>query len=191
MKHFFVVIIFIVALAACNNKADQPTKVATTTTVKEDPIKRGEYLVTIGGCNDCHSPKKIGAHGPEVIPELMLSGYPADSPIAKPDKATISNGFAIFVPDLTSASGPWGTSFAANITPDATGIGTWNLAQFKKAVMQGKFKGQEGGRMLLPPMPWQSLAKLTDEDVAAIFAYLKSIKAVKNVVPLAVTPDKL
>jgi len=191
MKHSFVVIILIFALIACNNKADQPAEAAKAAPSKEDTVKRGEYLVQIAGCNDCHSPKKMGAHGPEVIPELMLSGYPSDRPIAKPDKATISNGFAIFVPDLTSASGPWGTSFAANLTPDPTGIGSWDLAQFKKAFTQGKFKGQDGGRMLLPPMPWASFTKMTNEDVEAIFAYLKSIKPVKNAVPLAITPDKL
>ncbi|MEI9956867.1 MAG: c-type cytochrome [Ferruginibacter sp.] len=191
MKHSFVVIIFIVALIACNSKTDQPAEAAKAAPSKEDVVTRGEYLVRIAGCNDCHSPKRMGPHGPEVIPELMLSGYPADRPIAKPDKATISNGFAIFVPDLTSASGPWGTSFAGNLTPDPTGIGTWDSTQFKKALTQGKYKGQDGGRMLLPPMPWHSFTKMTNEDVNAIFAYLKSIKPVKNVVPLAITPDKL
>ena len=57
------------------------------------------------GCNDCHSPKKMGAHGPEIIPELALSGYPADRPIVKFDNKLIKEGFAQFYLDLTGAAG--------------------------------------------------------------------------------------
>ncbi len=162
-----------------------------TTATQEDIIVRGKYLVETMGCHDCHSPKKMGPNGPEIIPELMLSGYPSDRPIVKFSDPMIKEGFAMFYPDLTAGAGPWGVSFAGNLTPDPTGIGTWSEEQFKKALTEGKFKGLEGTRMLLPPMPWFNLTELKDEDVSAIFAYLKSIKPVKNVVPAPVPPDQM
>jgi hypothetical protein len=97
----------------------------------------------------------------------------------------------MFYPDLTAAAGPWGVSFAANLTPDQSGIGTWTEEQFKRAIMQGKFKGIDGARTLLPPMPWFNFAALKDEDVSAIFAYLKSLKPVVNVVPQPIPPDQM
>ena len=89
----------------------------------------------------------------------------------------------MFNEDLTSAAGPWGVSFSANITSDSTGLGNWTEAQFFKALREGKFKGLDQSRPLLPPMPWQNLKHLTDEDIRSIFAFLKSTKPVKNVVP--------
>ena len=79
--------------------------------------------------------------------------------------------------------GPWGVSFAGNITSDVTGIGRWSEEQFKRAIQEGKFKGLEQGRGLLPPMPWQNYASLTDEDVKAIYSYLKTTKPIRNIVP--------
>ncbi|MBC9931498.1 c-type cytochrome [Chitinophaga qingshengii] len=146
-------------------------------------VARGEYLVTIMGCNDCHSPKRLGPKGPEVIPETMLSGYPADRPVTAYDTAMAKRGIAQFNEDMTSAAGPWGVSFSGNLTSDDTGIGNWTLDAFKRAIRQGRYKGSESGRTLLPPMPWPNFARLTDEDAAAIFAYLKSTKPVKNAVP--------
>ena len=157
----------------------------------EDLVKKGEYLVTIMGCNDCHSPKKMGPNGPEIIPELMLSGYPADRPVVKFDTTWTNKGFPILYPDLTAAAGPWGVSFAGNLTPDPTGIGTWTEEQFKIAITQGKFKGIEGSRTLLPPMPWTNFVNLKDGDIKAIFAYLKSLPPVKNVVPAAIPPGDM
>lgn len=157
----------------------------------EEIIKRGEYLVTIMGCNDCHSPKQMGPNGPEIIPELLLSGYPSDRPVVKFNDPLLKEGFGMFYPDLTAAAGPWGVSFAANLTPDQSGIGAWTEEQFKRALTQGKFKGIEGARMLLPPMPWFNYTQLKDEDVSAIFAYLKSIKPVVNVVPQPIPPNQM
>jgi hypothetical protein len=107
------------------------------------------------------------------------------------DESKIKNGFGMFYPDLTATAGPWGVSFAGNITPDETGIGNWTEEQFKKAITQGKSKGLDGGRMLLPPMPWFNYTTLKDEDVHAIFTYLRSIKPVKNVVPAPIAPDRM
>ncbi|QIA09982.1 cytochrome c [Draconibacterium halophilum] len=157
----------------------------------DELVVRGEYLVTIMGCNDCHSPKRMGPNGPELIPELLLSGYPGDRPILDFDSTLTNNGFAVFYPDLTGSAGPWGMSFAANLTPDATGIGTWTEEQFKKALKEGKYKGLDGTRMLLPPMPVLNFRDIKDEDVKAIFAYLKSLKPVHNVVPAAIPPGNM
>lgn len=133
----------------------------------------------------------MGASGPEVIPDLLLSGYPSDRPVVKFDSKLIKEGFPMLYPDLTAAAGPWGISFAGNLTPDDTGIGNWTEEQFKKAITEGKFKGLDGSRTLLPPMPWQNLKSLTNDEIHAIFMYLKSIKPVKNIVPSPVTPDKM
>ena len=179
---------------SCTETQPKATTVAEktpSTPTQEELVKRGEYLVKITGCNDCHSPKKMGAQGPEIIPELLLSGYPADRPIVKFDSKMLKTGFSMFYPDLTAAAGPWGVSFAGNLTPDETGLGTWTEAQFKIALTQGKYKGIEGSRMLLPPMPWVNYTTMEDADIKAIFAYLKSIKPVKNLVPQPIAPDKI
>jgi mono/diheme cytochrome c family protein len=190
MKHSVIamLLLFIAVLIGCNsNNKEDAAKAAPK---QEDLVKRGEYLVQITGCNDCHSPKKMGANGPEIIPELMLSGYAKNTPIPKGDKDDLSSGMASFAPDLTAATGPWGTSFAANLTPDSTaGIGSWTEDQFKIALTKGKYKGQPGGRMLLPPMPWINYVNMNAEDAKAIFTYLKSLKPVNNIIPLPVSPD--
>lgn len=186
------VLCFVFFLGSCtNNKQQAVNNAVDQSAQQEDLVKRGEYLVTIMGCNDCHSPKKMGPNGPEIIPELQLSGYPSDRPIVKLDHPMIKEGFGMFYPDLTAAAGPWGVSFAANLTPDETGIGSWSEEQFKKALTEGKFKGLDGTRMLLPPMPWFNLTEMKDEDVKAVFAYLKSLKPVKNVVPAPIPPTEM
>jgi hypothetical protein len=177
---------------SCSSKQEQAAEqVVERDESPEDVVKKGEYLVGIMGCNDCHSPKKMGPNGPEVIQELLLSGYPSDRPIVKFDEKKIKEGFAVFYPDLAAGAGPWGVTFAANITPDETGIGNWTEEQFKKAIKEGRYKGLDSERMLLPPMPWQNYRNIKDEDAHAMFMYLKSLKPVKNVVPAPITPDKM
>lgn len=197
-KYLFLASVVIVvgtsySLLSCTNdkKKENTGDNAPVETSQIDPVTHGEYLVTVMGCSDCHSPKRMGANGTEVIPELSLSGYPSDRPIAKFDTKMIQSGFAIFYPDLTASAGPWGISFAANITPDSTGIGTWSEEQFRKALLQGKHKGLDGTRTLLPPMPWQNFSLLKNNDVKSIFTYLKSVTPVKNTVPSPISPDKL
>ncbi|MEK6481811.1 c-type cytochrome [Catalinimonas sp. 4WD22] len=175
-----------------NDNVDTAIPVATPSPSDSTSlIARGEYLVTIMGCDDCHSPKKMGPHGPEIIPELRLSGYPAERPVAEVDANALRQGGAFMNSDLTSATGPWGTSFAGNISSDATGIGQWTEAQFKKALTQGKYKGLDGGRILLPPMPWPNYSRLTDEDIRAIYLFLQSTRPVKNVVPAPRPPASM
>lgn len=98
-----------------------------------------------------------------------------------------SKGLALTM-DLTEWVGPWGVSFTANLTPDATGIGNWTEEQFMLALRQGKFKGLPGARQLLPPMPWEMYRHMSDDEIKAIFAYLKSIKPISNNVPAPVPP---
>jgi len=170
-------------------KNQAPVKPEVVELTGEQLVKKGEYLVTIMGCNDCHSPKKMGPNGPEVIPELMLSGFPADRKLPEVDKESIKKGWAMLNEDMTAAAGPWGVSFAANLTSDPTGIGNWTEENFKRALKEGKFKGLPGTRTLLPPMPWFNYTNISDEDVKAIFAYLKSTNPVRNVVPAPIVPD--
>jgi len=148
-------------------------------------VARGEYLVSVIGCDDCHSPKRMGPMGPEIIPETRLSGYPSSRPIQKPDSNVTKQGWIMLGPDLTSAVGPWGMSFTANLTSSETGIGNWTEENFIRAIRKGKFKGLEGSRDLLPPMPWFVYKNMTDEDLKSIFAFLKSTKPVENIVPNA------
>ena len=182
-----------IMMASCKNETKQyeasPVEVMELSAKNE--IIRGKYLVGIMGCNDCHSPKRMGENGPELIPELLLSGYPSDRPIVNFDSELIKEGFAIFYPDLTAAAGPWGISFAGNLTPDETGIGNWSEEQFKTALTKGKFKGLKNARMLLPPMPWFNYIEMKDEDIRAVFNYLKSIEPVSNLVPPPVSPEDM
>jgi len=145
-------------------------------------VKRGEYLVSTMGCDDCHSPKKMGPHGPEVDMDLRFSGYPANRPLSSFDTVTTKSWY-LFNQDLTGSVGPWGISFAANITSDATGIGNWKEEQFVRCLREGKWMGLPDARPLMPPMPWQNFAKLTDEDLSAIYHYLKTTKPINNNVP--------
>lgn len=177
----FVACLLITLLFSC-----EPVKNGASSGQFEDAaslVKRGEYLVTISGCNDCHSPKRMGSKGPEVIPETQLSGYPAGRPLAAFDTILAKMGIAQFNEDMTAAAGPWGISFALNITSDVSGIGNWTPDNFKIAMRHGKLKGDEKGRSLLPPMPWTNYTQLTNEDLDAIFSYLKQTKPVKNFPP--------
>ena len=154
---------------------------------EEKMVKRGEYLVTTIGCDDCHSPKKLGPHGPEVDMELRFSGYPSGRPLPAFDTIT-AKSWALMNQDLTACVGPWGISFAGNITSDATGIGNWTEEQFVKCIREGKWKGLNNSRPLMPPMPWQNFSKLTDEDLRSIYRFLKTTKPVKNTVPAWIPP---
>jgi len=122
-------------------------------------IERGKYLVSICSCNDCHTPGTLfGA--PDF--DRMLSG------------------------SEVGWSGPWGVSYARNLTPDKeTGLGTWSDKDIITAFRTGK---RPDGRVLNPPMPWQNLNAMSDKDAAAIVAFLRSIPAVSHKVPDIVPP---
>lgn len=182
--------LLVVSCTQPSSQADVAAPIPAEPT-EESIISHGEYLVGIMGCNDCHSPKRMGPNGPEMIPELMLSGFPADRPIVKFDSDMIKEGFGMFYPDLTAGAGPWGVSFAGNLTPHETGMGNWTEVQFKKALTEGKFKGLDDSRMLLPPMPWTNYIGMKDSDIHAMFAYFQSIPAVENIVPAPIPPQDM
>ena len=152
-------------------------------------IKQGEYLVNFGGCNDCHTPKLFTPNGPEPDPGRLLSGHPAAAKLPEVPAGLVGpeQWGALTNNDLTAWVGPWGVSFAANLTPDiGTGMGGWTEEMFINSMRTGKHLGV--GRDILPPMPWSSLAALTDRDLRAIFAYLQAIKPVENAVPPPIAP---
>ncbi|HET7896494.1 MAG TPA: c-type cytochrome [Flavisolibacter sp.] len=171
-------------------KADEPLVKASFT--KEEMISRGQILVTAGGCNDCHSPKKMGPHGPAIDSTRMLSGHPAEMPNPPVIASALQPGnWVLMGPAITSFVGPWGVSYAANLTPDTTsGLGSWTEGNFIQTLRTGRHMGLENGRPLLPPMPWENLSKLSDDDLKSIFAYLQSLPAINNRVPGPVSPDK-
>lgn len=173
-----------------NQKTEKQESTASTQVSAQQLVQRGEYLVNVAGCHDCHSPKEMGSQGLQVIKATMLSGYPSHREIMQGDPAVLKQGWILFVPDLTSASGPWGVSFAANLTSDQSGIGNWAEENFIRALKEGRYKGIANSRQLLPPMPWQNFANATEEDLKAIFAYLKSTPPVSNIVPAAIIADQ-
>ncbi|UKN02264.1 c-type cytochrome [Paracrocinitomix mangrovi] len=168
-------------LVNCGDKSEEAFEDESKENVSKE---RGEYLVNIIGCADCHTPKKMTEKGPVPDMDRWLMGYPEDAELPQLDKSNVlPGGWTLFNGDLTAAVGPWGISFSANLTPDGTGLGNWTFEQFKKAMTKGKFKGIDGSRPLLPPMPWQNYRQLSDSDLQAIFNYLMSIKPIQNIVP--------
>ena len=148
----------------------------------ESQAKWGEHLVTVGACGDCHTPKKMTDHGPVEDSALLLSGHPAQLPIPPVDRLEMEAKNVAVTQTLTSWIGPWGVSFSANLTPDSTGIGAWKEEQFIYALRNGVTKGIAGSRPILEPMPWRSFRFYSDEELKAIFSYLKTVKAIKNIV---------
>jgi cytochrome c553 len=144
-------------------------------------IKRGALLVGIGGCADCHTPFRMGANGPEKDMSRGLSGHPEQLKLGAPPKLDNDWNWAGST-TMTAFVGPWGTTYAANLTPDReTGIGAWKEKDFVQAMRTGKHVGV--ARPIMPPMPWQAVGQLPDSDLRAIYAYLKAQPAVKNKVP--------
>jgi mono/diheme cytochrome c family protein len=151
-----------------------------------DPVARGRYLVTAGGCNDCHTPWKMGQAGPEPDLTRLLSGHPAALPMP-PAPAPQGAWMITASATMTAWSGPWGVSFAANLTPDdETGLGRWKEKEFVETLRTGRHLAR--GRPLLPPMPVQNTAQLTEDDLRAIYAYLRTVPAVRNRVPEPIAP---
>lgn len=181
-------LLMITALYSCGdgNNTQAPSD-HTHTLSQAQLINKGRYLVRIGGCGDCHSPKNMTPQGPAEDTTLLLSGFQAGDTFTAPAPEVLQQG-NVFNHQNTAFAGPWGVSYAANITPDASGIGNWTFEQFDKAMREGKAKGLDGGRMLLPPMPWPNYRQMEEEDMKAIYAYLKSIKPVSNIVPVSQPP---
>jgi len=116
-----------------------------------------------------------------------LSGHPQDMVVTAPAPAS-GPWMGSFWPTLTAWSGPWGVSFSANLTPDPeTGrLRDFTEDQFLRTLRTGRHQGQ--GRQILPPMPWPFIGKMTDDDLKAIFAYLRQVKPINNKVPDPLPP---
>ena len=172
-----------VALAGCTQPASTPAPAAAPAAPAQSPVERGKMLVMGGGCHDCHTPKKLGPNGPEADLDKSLSGHPERDGVLAKFKDAKGSPYSTHTNDhLTAWSGAWGVSYAANLTPDeTTGIGLWSEDSFVKAIKSGKHMG--AGRAILPPMPWFWYNQLPDEDLKAIYAYLKSLPPIMNKVP--------
>jgi mono/diheme cytochrome c family protein len=121
----------------------------------DDPVTRGKYLVTLGGCTDCHTPGSF---------------------FGKPDLTRFLGGSEVGfdMPQL-------GVFYGPNLTPDKeTGIGAWSAEEIVTAITTGK---RPDGRILAPIMPWRGFAALRADDARAIALFLKSLPPVKNKVP--------
>jgi mono/diheme cytochrome c family protein len=150
-------------------------------------VQRGDYLVKIMGCNDCHTPWKMGPQGPEPDMDRFLSGHPEQIgplPNVKAAAPYIASSFAT----NTAYSGPWGVSYAFNLTPEQnTGLGIWTEEMFVQTIRTGRHMGVS--RPINPPMPWPAYRNATDDDLKAIYAYLRTIKPIVNHVPDYKAPE--
>jgi len=121
----------------------------------------GEYLVTLGDCEVCHTQASRG----QLNRAMLLAGG---------RKFEFKSQFTVV---------------SANITPDTdTGIGSWDFARFRDRVYKHREIAQQGFPKIAPAlatvMPWQNLATLPEEDLEAIFTYLKAQRPIENkVVP--------
>jgi hypothetical protein len=184
-------IVFAIALAACQSgggsgQAGQASSMQASASTM-NPVEHGKHLVTTMGCNDCHTPFKMGPNGPEPDMSRMLSGHPQS--LVMPPAPNLGNGPWTWVGSgtMTAFAGPWGVSFSANLTPDTTtGLGAWSEDMFIQTLRNGRHMGT--GRQLLPPMPWNWAGQLTDDELKAVFAYLRTIPPIKNEVPQPVPP---
>lgn len=146
---------------------------------QSDRVQRGKYLVdAVAACGYCHTPRA----GAEYNMNMYLAGHPAGQAYPRYNFSMRQQGiFTLTSPQMSAFSGPFGTSFASNLTPDKeTGLGEWTEEMFIDAMRTGLHQGVEGNRAILPPMPVKHYAQMNDEDLKAIWAYLKTIKPVKN-----------
>jgi mono/diheme cytochrome c family protein len=161
---------------------------AVTPEQKKARVDRGAYLVTMMGCNDCHTPWKMGAQGPEPDMTRALTGHPQDM-VMPPAPAASGPWIWHGAATNTAFAGPWGVSFTANLTPDPeTGLGKWTEDMFIATMRTARHQGK--GRPILPPMPVKMIGKATDEDLKSIFAYLQSLPPTKNRVPAPIDPPE-
>jgi mono/diheme cytochrome c family protein len=173
--------------------SERPAPINNQQAELEVSVEKGHRLVIGGACHDCHSPKIMTPIGPQVDSSKMLSGHPetASYPKVKLDALQPGN-WILFAPDLTTFVGPWGMSFAANLTSDsATGIGAWSEANFVDAIRKGKHMGMDNARPIMPPMPWENYNNLSDSDLKSIFAYLQTTVPITNRVHAPYSPDEV
>jgi len=164
-----------------------PAEATTGDAAASQTVERGKYLVTVGGCNDCHTPFVMTERGPAPDMNRMLSGHPESSPMPPPPALPEGPWLWMGGATNTAFAGPWGVSFAFNLTPDDnTGMGIWTEEMFIRTLRTGRHMGVS--RPVMPPMPWQGYAQMTDEDLKAIYAYLRTIPPIHNRVPDYIEP---
>ena len=132
---------------------------ATRTFDRTPPrLERGRYIATaLGGCSYCHSPHDWNASGTPYVPGKEGSG------------------------EVLPFAGLPGRIVAPNLTPDSeTGAGRWTDDQHARAIREGI--GHDG-RALFPLMPYPHYRKMSDEDVASVVVYLRSLPAIRNPLP--------
>jgi hypothetical protein len=174
------------ALATAVSTESSPT---TTAALNAARIERGEYLVKTMGCHDCHTPMKLGPNGPEQDMTRALTGHPQDLVMPPPPSLPPGPWAWMGAATNTAFAGPWGVSFTMNLTPDPdTGLGSWTEEMFIQTMKTGRHEGK--GRPIKPPMPWFVVANLNDEDIKSLFAYLQSLKPVRNRVPQPIDPPE-
>ena len=145
---------------------------------------RGEYMTKAMDCGACHTPWTIGPKGPQPDATKLLSGHPEGSELPAPPPLP-PGPWNVVTAGNTAWAGPWGVSYATNLTPDEmTGMGGWTEEMFAGSMRTGTHLG--AGRDILPPMP--RYPELSDEDLHAMFVYLMSIPAIKNQAPAPEPP---
>ena len=190
VRRAWIACLIALATVSCTSKqAAQAGNAEAPKAATQTPVERGAYLVAILGCHDCHSPKVLTESGqPMPDKSRLLSGHPANSVTpALPSGVPDPRGWiALTTGDFTAWAGPWGVSFASNLTPDESGLKMWTEENFIQTIRTGKHLGV--GRPLLPPMPWPDFANMTDDDLRAVFAYLRTLPPIANVVPQPLPP---
>jgi hypothetical protein len=189
-QHRIVLLPAVLALAfALPGCGSSPGGDTTAPASEADRVDRGRMLVIGGLCHDCHTTKILTPEGPRPDMSQILAGHPESIEITAPFQPAPGSPWTIATNDtLTVWSGAWGVSFAANLTPDEnTGLGIWTEDMFIRALRTGRHMGTS--RQILPPMPWEWLAELSDDDLGAMFAYLQSIPPIRNRVPVPLDPD--
>ena len=162
-----------VAGALSARTADAPVATATapgaaTPANGEADLARGKYMVTVSGCNDCHTPFKMGAAGPEPDMSRMLSGHPESLQIAAPPPPLEAPWVMSGAHTNTAWAGPWGVSFTANLTPDKeTGLGNWMPRPSRtRSATAGTWAAADRS---CRPCPGPMYRNMTDQDLEAIF----------------------
>jgi mono/diheme cytochrome c family protein len=153
---------------------------APPNTYPKEVVERGKMLVLSGACNDCHTPWRFDPElgMPAVDWSRMLSGHPEGAP--DPEGELGPGDAAVIGPTSTSFKLAFGTTYATNLTPDVdTGIGAWTEKMFVDVFRKGRHLGGDG-RPVYPPMVWDWVRSLPDEDLKAMFAYLRSIPPLRN-----------
>lgn len=183
-----VFVLLLATVVGCTQK-EKSKPVAFT---EGQVIARGKQLVSLGACHDCHTPKVFTETGGMHLDESrLLSGHPNGSPLPIIDEQVFKHGhWTYFNEHFTAAVGMWGMTFSKNLTPHGTGLKGWTPETFIATMRTGRHLGMETARPLMPPMPWENLKDLPDEDLTAIFKYLQTLKPIDNYVPEPMNPEQ-